>query len=301
MTLFDRIEAIKTINKEYDLENNSYISFSGGKDSIILHNLIDMALPNNKIPRVFINTGIEYDDIVKFVKELASQDERIIIIRPQLPIKQTLEKYGYPFKSKTHSHYLSIYQNSGLTKYVKNYVDGLQDDGSKSRFACTKTLKYQFTNNFNIKCSEKCCDKLKKDPIKQYKETFKKHINITGMRFEEGGARIKLTCIVTDKEKNIIKFHPLAFVTKEWQDWFVEKYNIQLCRLYYPPYNFRRTGCKGCPFTLELQNQLDVMEELLPNEKKQCEIIWKPIYEEYRRIGYRLKNEEQLTIDDFLE
>ena len=59
LTLFDRINAIKdTINK-YG-EENFYLSFSGGKDSTILHYLIDIALPNNKIPRVYINTGIEY-------------------------------------------------------------------------------------------------------------------------------------------------------------------------------------------------------------------------------------------------
>ena len=28
--LFDRIEKIKQINQEYDLQNNAYISFSGG-------------------------------------------------------------------------------------------------------------------------------------------------------------------------------------------------------------------------------------------------------------------------------
>jgi len=60
LLLIDRIEAIKTANKKYDLEHNAYLSFSGGKDSTVLHYLLDMALPNNKIPRVFINTGIEY-------------------------------------------------------------------------------------------------------------------------------------------------------------------------------------------------------------------------------------------------
>lgn len=61
--LQDRIQKIKSINELYDLENNSYLSFSGGKDSTILHYILDEALPNNKIPRVYINTGIEYKDI----------------------------------------------------------------------------------------------------------------------------------------------------------------------------------------------------------------------------------------------
>ena len=47
LTLFDRIEMIRKTNKKYDLEKNGYVSFSGGKDSMVLSALIDMALPNN--------------------------------------------------------------------------------------------------------------------------------------------------------------------------------------------------------------------------------------------------------------
>ena len=54
--LEDRKNVIKdTINK-YG-EDNFFIAYSGGKDSTIVHYLVDMAIPNNKIPRVFINTG----------------------------------------------------------------------------------------------------------------------------------------------------------------------------------------------------------------------------------------------------
>lgn len=67
--LLDRIAKIQSINRQYDLENNSYIAFSGGKDSTVLSKLIDLALPNNKIPRVYANTGIEYGLMTRFVKE----------------------------------------------------------------------------------------------------------------------------------------------------------------------------------------------------------------------------------------
>lgn len=30
------------------------------------------------------------------------------------------------------------------------------------------------------------------------------------------------------------------------------------------------------------------MEKYLPDEKRQCELIWGPVYDEYRRIKYRL-------------
>lgn len=59
LILWDRLEAIKTTIQKYG-EENFYLSFSGGKDSTVVHHLLDMALPENKIPRVYINTGIEY-------------------------------------------------------------------------------------------------------------------------------------------------------------------------------------------------------------------------------------------------
>ena len=66
--LADRIQKIQSMNQLYNLEENAYISYSGGKDSTVLSHLIDEALPNNKIPRVYLNTGIEYLMIVSFVE-----------------------------------------------------------------------------------------------------------------------------------------------------------------------------------------------------------------------------------------
>lgn len=91
------------------------------------------------------------------------------------------------------------------------------------------------------------------------------------------------------KGKRILKFKPLNPVSDEFEKWYVDTRNIKLCKLYYPPYNFHRTGCKGCPYNIDLQRSLDEMKKQLPNEYKQCEIIWKPVYDEYRRLGYRLK------------
>lgn len=294
--LFDRIKAIQETNKLYDLENNSYISFSGGKDSVVVHYLIDLALPGNKIPRVFINTGIEYLDIVKYVKELASNDDRFIIIQPSQNIKETLEKYGYPFKSKEHSQKVFEYNRSGLLPYLKRYVEGINEaTGKKSNFSCPLQLKYQFTEDFKnngFKVSQFCCKKLKKEPIKKYETKSKRYIGITGMRSEEGGFRKQLGCI-TQKGK---RFNPLVVITEDWENEFIKQNNIKLCKLYYPPFNFKRTGCKGCPFALNLQEQLTVMEKYLPQERRQCEMIWKPVYEEYRKLGYRLDKIEKIKL-----
>lgn len=65
--LQDRLQKIRQIITKYG-EENFYLSFSGGKDSTVLSHLIDMALPNNRIPRVYANTGIEYRLILEFVE-----------------------------------------------------------------------------------------------------------------------------------------------------------------------------------------------------------------------------------------
>jgi len=124
LLLFDRLEVIKATNQKYDLEHNAYLSFSGGKDSTIVHYLLDMALPNNRIPRVFIDTGIEYTMIRDFVLGLAKNDDRFVILKPTKPIKQTLESVGYPFKSKQHSHNIMVYQhNKEQFKEIKKAID----------------------------------------------------------------------------------------------------------------------------------------------------------------------------------
>ena len=87
--LADRIQKIKSMDELYDLENNAYISFSGGKDSTVLHYLIDEALPNNKIPRVYFNTGIEYKSIVQFVER-----ERERLPHKNYFVKQKYKKYA---------------------------------------------------------------------------------------------------------------------------------------------------------------------------------------------------------------
>ena len=110
--LFDRVEKIKQIASEYDLENTSYVSHSGGKDSCVISALLDIALPNNKIPRVYKDTGIEYRQMRKFVRQLCKKDSRFIYTKPNKNIKHTLSKVGYPFKSKQHLHNFQTYKNN---------------------------------------------------------------------------------------------------------------------------------------------------------------------------------------------
>ena len=132
---------------------------------------------------------------------------------------------------------------------------------------------------------------MKEEPLRNWAKENNKPYAIIGIMRDEGGRRNRASCLAFSGKK-LAAFQPLAVVTKEWEDWFIKEYNIQLSPIYYPPYEFERTGCKGCPFAINLQEQLDILDAYFPSERKQCEIIWKPVYDEYRRIGYRLRKEE---------
>ena len=229
------------------------------------------------------------------------RDDRIMVISPTKNIRNTLEQYGYPFKSKEHSMRVYQFNTNHNGNYIKKYISGYDVKGKKSSFVCPQRLLYQFEEKGKYNYSDKCCYNLKKQPAKKWAKENSKTIVLTGMRADEGGNRKRLGCTIF-KSGKLQKFHPLIVISEEWENEFITKNNIQLCKLYYEPYNFNRTGCKGCPFSLDLQEQLDIMDRYLPAEKKQCELIWKPVYDEYRRIGYRLRKnkERQLTIDEFI-
>lgn len=289
--LEDRLQKIRQVIGKYG-EENFYVSFSGGKDSAVLSALIDMALPGNKIPRVFLNTGIEYKLILDFVEGEGEREHswELVVLKPTVPIKPMLEKEGYPFKSKIHAHCVNLFQIGSDNKMVLGYM-GQRPETWHSR-TCPKVLKYQFTDVNKLRISDMCCVKMKEEPLINYGKENGKFITIIGTMRSEGGRRSRLNCLLFNGKK-LSRFQPLAPVTKEWEDWFIETYNVEISDIYKPPYNFERTGCKGCPFALHLQNELDTLEKFFPNERKQCEAIWKPVYDEYRRLGYRLKKEEK--------
>lgn len=284
--LQDRITKIKSINDLYNLEENAFISFSGGKDSTVLSELVDLALPENKIPRVFFNTGLEYKAILDFVRQKQKQDERFVVYNSGVKVREMLETKGYPFKSKEFAQKMYTYQRSGKCKTVTDYL-GITGNKAET-FQCPPKLRVCFTDDFNLKVSDKCCKELKKKVSENWSKENNKPISITGITRGEGGVRKSKTSCTVFNENKLHKFHPLFPVSKDFVNNFVSEYKVELCSLYYSPYNFKRTGCKGCPFNMNLKKDLEILKKLLPNEYKQCQIIWGKVYKEYERLGYRL-------------
>jgi 3'-phosphoadenosine 5'-phosphosulfate sulfotransferase (PAPS reductase)/FAD synthetase len=157
-----------------------------------------------------------------------------------------------------------------------------------NKYGVPKALIYQRSPDFNLHISDACCYKLKKDPIKAWEKQSGRFIGILGLRAAERGQRAnKTNCVAFDGDK-LHHFSPLLPMDDAWCEWFIQEKKIELPIVYYPPYNLKRTGCKGCPYNTNLQSDLETLERFFPAEAKQCEQIWKPVYEEYRRIGYRL-------------
>ena len=296
---FDRIVKIRSVIEKYG-EESCYLSFSGGKDSTVLSHLLDKAIPGNKVTRAYMDTGIDYALMRRHIVELQKNDPRIVMVKPAVNIKTALERDGYPFKSKEHSMYVGIYQNSGFTKSVERY---LYPDESRKTFGCPDSLRYQFTDEFKLKCSKKCCFNMKEKPLADFAKANGKKVALIGILGDEKGGRSNAKCM-SEGTNGEIHFQPLTAVDSEWEEWYIQKEQIKLSPLYYPPYSLKRTGCKGCPMALDLQENLDVLGLHFPNERKQCELIWGPVYDEYRRLGYRLKRKGemkgQITLFDFM-
>lgn len=88
-----------------------YLAYSAGMGSTVLSHLIDETFPNNDIPRVFCDTGLEYPEI----REFAKKEPRVVFIKPRLTFRQVIQKYGYPIISKEVSE--CVY---GARKYLES-------------------------------------------------------------------------------------------------------------------------------------------------------------------------------------
>ena len=92
-------------------EDGVYVSFSGGKDSTVLLDLVRQDYPNVKA--VFVDTGLEYPEIRQFVKTF----DNVEWLKPKMTFKQVIEKYGYPFISKEVSECVQ-----GARKYLTQVI-----------------------------------------------------------------------------------------------------------------------------------------------------------------------------------
>ena len=86
----------------------TYVSFSGGKDSTVLLDIVRKIHPD--VGAVFVDTGLEYPEIRNFVKQF----DNVTWLRPSMNFKKVVETYGYPFISKEVSN--SVYEANTILR-----------------------------------------------------------------------------------------------------------------------------------------------------------------------------------------
>lgn len=280
-------------------EDNVYISFSGGKDSTVLMHLIRSIYPN--IPCVYVDTGLEYPEVKEFVRK----QENVIMLRPKMSFKQVIEKYGYPMVSKEQANYLHDIRYS-TEKMRLRRING----DSKGRFKLSK--KYHYLINAPFPISHKCCNVMKKEPIKKYeKETGK--VPFIGTMASESSLRqqsyIKNGCNAFDSKRPIST--PIGFWTEQDVLAYIKKYNIEIPTVYgdilkdngvLKTTKCDRTGCVFCGFGIHLEkgeNRYQRLERTHPQLhdycmnklgfKEVCEYMDIPYKNEEKQIKERLK------------
>lgn len=238
-----------------------YVSFSGGKDSTVLLNLVRSLYPD--VPAVFVNTGLEYPEIIKFVR----QTENVTWIKPKMRFKDVIEKYGYPVVSKEQSNFLDEYNNTKSEKLRSIRLNGNKYGRGKI------SDKWFFLTDAPFKISDKCCDYIKKQPAYKYeKETKRKPylgsmVSESSMR-EQKWIRFGCNAFGTNRPTS----EPLSFWNEQniWE--YIKLNNIPYSSIYNMGYE--RTGCMFCAFGCHMdknkKNKFEMMKETHPKLYKYC-------------------------------
>ncbi|MDR1525961.1 MAG: phosphoadenosine phosphosulfate reductase family protein [Tannerella sp.] len=252
MSMEQKIDhAVGTVEKFCNEVENPVISFSGGKDSTVLLHLTRKFMKID-MPAVFVNTGNEYPDIVKFVKGF----DNVQILKPKYRIKGIIEKYGFPLISKEYSK--MIYELKNGTKHSERYLTGVQQDGRKTTFILPVKYRFLITDKFG--CSDKCCKFLKKTPVAKLN-------SITGEMTEESIIRqtawLKTGCNSFGERHS--KSKPFSVWTQADIYQYIRKFNVRICDIY-NDYRIQRTGCMFCGFGAHLESlsRFEIVMEKYP-------------------------------------
>ena len=117
---------------------NVYVSFSGGKDSTVLLDLVRSIYPD--VTAVYVDTGLEYREVRDFVKTV----DNVVWLKPKMNFKEVIMKYGYPLISKEQSQYIREYRTTKSEK-LKN----IRWNGNKyGRGKISENGKMQYKRSF---------------------------------------------------------------------------------------------------------------------------------------------------------
>jgi len=244
----------ETPNEKYQYIK-PYISFSGGKDSTVLLNLVRSIYPDT--PAVFVNTGLEYPEIVEFVKTIPN----VTWLRPKMNFKEVLEKYGYPVVSKEVSQKIYEYRTakSEKTKHIRWYGTGNAYKSGKI------PEKWKYLVKAPFKVCDKCCYVMKKAPMRHYKcyvGTMTQDSHLRKQQYLRKGC---------NSFKGKIQSMPMAFWLEEDVWAYIKLNNLKYASVY--DNGVSRTGCMFCMFGVHLEkgeNRFQKMKKSHPKLYNYC-------------------------------
>jgi 3'-phosphoadenosine 5'-phosphosulfate sulfotransferase (PAPS reductase)/FAD synthetase len=258
-------------------DGNVYVSYSGGKDSIVLLDIVRSVYP--EVKAVFCDTGLEYPE----VKEIINATNNVDIIRPRKSFREVIIENGYPVVSKKVASLVNQYRNLKTTSVATKHLieTGYTLDGRKMHNYKLPT-KWKYLLDAPFKISDTCCDELKKKPFVRFEKMTGLRA-IIGTMVSEGGWRKKqwmnVGCNAFNGKRQVS--NPMSF----WLESDVIEYIFKR-ELMYPSvygeivfnhghYSFtklNRTGCVFCLFgaTQEELNRFEVLNETHPKLYEYC-------------------------------
>ncbi len=300
-------------------------SYSGGSDSDIMIDLIEMArkivpsLPPVKY--VFFNTGLEMQATKDHVKATAEKyGVEIEEVRPKVNIVNATRKCGLPFVSKIMSAGLEGWQKKNIPLSIAEEYEKAADKAAKRKELKERYPGCEGTINFLCSCnsageprpniqlvinsskymldfirecppdfriSAKCCDYCKKQVAHSVQKDYE--MIITGERRDEGGMRS-----VPRKDNTALCFTETGSGQYRFRPLYYVSdkdkawYKERFGIRYsdaYEVYGLVRTGCCGCPISYRAVKDLEKIQPYEPNVVKAAWNIFGKSYEYRRRYN----------------
>jgi 3'-phosphoadenosine 5'-phosphosulfate sulfotransferase (PAPS reductase)/FAD synthetase len=246
-------------------EKNTYISFSGGKDSTVLLDIIrKMDGEYARIPGVFCDTGLEYPEVQEFARERAD-----VVLRPSMNFVDVVKKYGYPVISKEVADAVHGAATPGTFRWHK--MHGTLIDKNTGEKSIYNSENWAFLLEAPFKISSYCCNSMKKKPFHGY-EKKENSVPIVGTMASESFLRqsewLKSGCNAFNSKKPMGK--PLSFWTENDILHYLVREPIEYASVYgeivdefdqimtrerslmFPELRLHTTGCSrtGCQFCM---------------------------------------------------
>ncbi len=265
-------------------EEGCYVSFSGGKDSTVLKDIVENVCGYKNIPSVFVDVPTQYPEL----KQFATSFENVEVLKPKISFMDVCEKYGFPLISKevscaVYEAKISIKNGKTDTYIIKQLRGDIGTVFSKK--------KWYFMMDAPFDISDRCCRVMKKAPIHSYENQTKRTPILATMADESAQRQsswLKFGCNGFDMKRPSSK--PMSFWTEQDVLQYIKTRELPICSVYgdvvedfeaegllenqmtfdefsrdkiYKTTGCRRTGCMLCGFGCHLEKPGEGRFELL--------------------------------------